>query len=102
MIIKYSNNKIEKTLTNPALLKKEYGKLSESIKVVLSILQFADNLDEVPNVPPTKRHKLSGKYLGCWGISISKNWRVIIKPDFQTNDLKDIKEIIIIEIVDYH
>lgn len=102
MVINYLNKKIEKVLSNQALIRREYGKLGDIIPVILSVLEVADNLGEVPDVPPMRRHKLTGQYQGCWGISINKNWRMIIKPNCGERVLKEIKEITIIGIVDYH
>ncbi len=58
---------------------------------------FMDNLSLVPNAPPTLRHKLSGKYKGMFGISLSANYRMIIKP---LNGDDDLMSITMIEIID--
>lgn len=96
-------NKIEKKLVNEPTIKINYGKLADKTIVRLSIIQGADCLDDIPNVPPTRRHKLSGNYSNCWAIDIDKSWRMIIKstsPDIENP--KDIKEITIVDITDYH
>lgn len=67
----------------------------------LSILKTVDNLGQIPNVPPTERHKLTGDYDGCWAISISKNWRLLLRPLIGTEP-NEITELEIFEIGDYH
>ena len=95
--------KLKKAFKSEDNLKATYGKeLSKNILKRISVLEFADSLAMVPDVPPTRRHKLTGKFKGCWAIDISKNYRLIIKPMVDTDDLNEIKEIEIIDILDYH
>lgn len=102
--ISFSNRKLEKILTNERLIKREYSSLYRNIINRLSELKVANNLSEIPHVPPPRRHKLEGEYLGCWGIDISKNYRMIIKPteEFSVEELRLITDITILEIGDYH
>lgn len=97
MIVKYDNN-MDKYLHNEQEIIKKYGRLSKKIIINLSTLYSADNLSLVPDKPPTKRHKLS---TGEWAISLSKNWRMKFKP-IGGSELKEIKEIVITDIIDYH
>jgi len=93
---------LEKCLSNDSILKRDYGCLAPKIKASISVLVVADNLGEVPNVPPTRRHKLSGKYDGCWALDLNRNYRLIIRPTARTEDVSSIREVEIIDIVDYH
>lgn len=96
------NRKIEKKFANARELKINYGKLANRIEMVLSVLKVANNLKEVPNVPPTRRHKLVGDYEGCWALDIDKNRRMILRPTNNNNILEEINELEIIAVVDYH
>lgn len=104
MEIKYATNKLEKILTDPRLVKKYYGKDATRLLIRLSELSVADSLLEIPDVPPPRRHKLSGEWENCWGIDYSKNYRIIIQPigDYEIQDLSSIKGIEIVDLVDYH
>lgn len=104
MKVHYSSVRQEKILTDMRLLKKYYGKDYIKINNRLSELRVANNLNEIPNVPPPRRHKLNGEYKDCWGIDYSKNDRIIIQPagKYDINDLKSIAEILIIDLEDYH
>ena len=97
MIISYSNN-VKKKFKDKKSIKKDYGELSGSIIFVLSVLIGADNLSQVPNVPPTRRHKLSN---GFWAVDLNRNWRLLIRP-VDGNEPDSITAIEIIDIVDYH
>ena len=102
MEIRY-NNHIAKRLKNRATIQRFYGKeFAEKIGFVLSVLQAADNLAMVPNVPPTRRHKLIGNYQDCWAIDVSKSYRLILRPVGSSIILEEIVEVIIEDIVDYH
>ena len=96
------NKKLSKIFGNQRLLKSKFGNIANKIEVVMSVLKFVDNLGEVPNTPPTRRHKLSGNYKDCWAIDLDANHRLIIMPTTIESDLENIKSIEIIDIVDYH
>jgi len=104
MKIHYSSPKLEKILTDIRLLKKFYSNDYIKIGNRLSELRVANNLKDIPEVPPPRRHKLNGKYINCWGIDYSKNDRIVIQAigKYDIKDLKSITEILIIELVDYH
>lgn len=95
--------KVEKLILDKRKLVKRFGdKTAKNINIVLSVLKVVSNLDDVPNVPPTRRHKLEGDLKGLWAIDVSKNYRLIIRPIDSELELKKIKSIEIIDIVDYH
>lgn len=94
--------KMAKYLKDEGQIRKRYGTMAEKIINVISILICSDSLAMVPNVPPTRRHKLKGKFKDCWSIDISENWRLIIKPVENSEILEHIKEIKILDICDYH
>ncbi|MDD3140107.1 MAG: plasmid maintenance system killer protein [Lachnospiraceae bacterium] len=104
MIIHYASNKLEKILTDKRLIKKYYSNDFNRINNRMSELMAANNLSEIPEVPPPRRHKLNGNWKNCWGIDFSKNDRFIISPKgvFDINDISSIVEIEIIDLEDYH
>lgn len=97
-----TSHRLLKKIENDQLIKKHYGKLANSIVECISILNGADSLHDVPNVPPTRRHKLAGEYFGCWGIDLDKRWRMVLRPASISQDLREITAIEIVEIVEYH
>lgn len=104
MKIHFSSKKQEKILTDIRLLKKYFSNDHIKIRNRLSELRLANNLNEIPEVPPPRRHKLQGKYKDCWGIDYSRNDRIIIQPigEYDINDLTSIVEVMIIDLDDYH
>lgn len=104
MIIHYADKKLEKILTDKRLLKKYYSNDFTRICNRLSEMKAANNLGEIPEVPPPRRHKLSGNMKNCWGIDYSRNDRFIICPygRYDINDLATVTEIEILDLDDYH
>ncbi|AIU80840.1 MULTISPECIES: type II toxin-antitoxin system RelE/ParE family toxin [Bacillus amyloliquefaciens group] len=104
MKISFATRKLEKILTNERLIKKEYTLFYKKVINRISEIRVANNLDEIPHVPPPRRHKLDGDYNDCWGIDISKNFRIVLRPigDWDESELKSINEIEILSIGDYH
>lgn len=104
MLIHYKTRKLEKILTNERLIKKNYAAFNKNLCNRLSELRAANNLNEIPNYPPPRRHKLDGSFDNHWGIDISKNFRIIIRPvgEYDIEDLSTVVEIEILSIEDYH
>ncbi|KOO48143.1 type II toxin-antitoxin system RelE/ParE family toxin [Priestia koreensis] len=104
MDILYASNKLEKILTNERLIKREYTSFYQKVINRMSELRAANNLNEIPHDPPPRRHKLSGEYANCWGIDVSKNYRIILRPveNVDEMDAKLISAIEILKIEDYH
>jgi plasmid maintenance system killer protein len=96
------SSKMEKFISTDSDRAKHFGKLAKNIRFCLSVMCGADSLEEVPNVPPTRRHKLKGLYAGCWGLDLGKSWRMIIRPNPPETAPKNVKSIVVIDIVDYH
>lgn len=103
MIIHYSSKKDQRVFENERLLKKTYGSRAEEILIRLAEFEAAKSLKDISETPPPRRHKLSGKK-NCWGIRISKNYRILLEPYGQWEDgnLSSIVEVKILSIEDYH
>ena len=104
MRISYSTSRLEKILTNERLIKRHYTKQHIRLRNRISELRAAVSLADIPSDPPPRRHKLTGSLKGCWGIDISRNFRIIIKPQgsYDEHDLNTITDCLIIDIEDYH
>jgi len=99
MKIQYSKE-LQKTLKDEKTIKRNYGNFSNRILMCISVLMFADTLATVPNVPPTRRHKLVNE-VNKWALDVSPNWRMTIEG-IDGNDPSSITEVKIVTIEDYH
>lgn len=104
MDIGYANNAMKKTLEDPRLIAKRHGDIARTLTRRMSDLRVAANLSEITHLPPPRRHKLMGSLEGCWGIDVSRNKRLIVRPvgDYDPEDLTTITAIRIEDITDYH
>lgn len=103
MDINVPNKKLEKILKSEKNIKKAYNKLSQRIMMRINTLQTVENLSLVPTDKPERCHLLDGNYKGCYAVCIDSNWRIIKPRGYEMPyDKSIIKEIDIIDIVDYH
>ena len=72
MIISYSSNRLKKILSDPRLIKKYYSNNYKKINNRLSEMKAVNNLSEIPECPPPRRHKLYGNYKDCWELIVQK------------------------------
>ena len=104
MDIEYASRTLEKSLVDQRSITRHYGKTARSLIHRLSDLRVADNLSQITHLPPPRRHKLTGNLEGCWGIDLSKNQRLVVRPvgDYDPNDLSTVTRVRIEDIQDYH
>ena len=95
--------KILKIIFNEKQMIRKYGaEIEKSTRVAISVLRNVKSLKEVPNVPPTRRHRLQGKMHYLWALDLNKSYRLLIQPSIDSDDLSKITEVTVCDIVDYH
>lgn len=99
MDIEYSND-LRKKLKDEKTIKKNYPAMKDRIEFTLSVLASADHLSDVPNVPPTRRHKLSSSGM-VWALDLSRNYRLLLEA-LDGDVPQNISRIKLLEIEDYH
>lgn len=110
MRVTYKTKKLLASLTDDRMLVKKYGALAKKIKQRLNELESWPTLEDISHFPALHLHPLKGKRKEEWAITIQENWRLCfcleddplpLLPD-EGIDIKLIKKIKIIEVVDYH
>lgn len=80
MKITFADKKLEKLANDDRKLVKELGKLrAEKIKLRLTQLKFASNLEEVRHLPGNY-HELSNNRKGQWACDLDQPYRLIFIP----------------------
>lgn len=106
MEIEYDNRAVEDLFNDFNLIKKKTdGVFAKQLKKKYDQLKAFETFSEFLNSNIGKPHSLSGDRKGCYGINISKNKRLIVKPiseDLSSSALKACKNIIIKGVEDYH
>jgi hypothetical protein len=102
----YKNNVVEKYFENFNFMKKEKGlELTRTIKKRYEQLKASENFSIYLSTGLGKPHPLYENLKGRYGISITGNIRLIVKPvveNLNTDSLKNCKTIIIEGVMDYH
>ena len=71
MEITFQSNKLQKIFSCSSSLLQYYGVTrGKAIKNRISFIRAAQNLAEIPTVPPTRRHKLLGEKKGQFALDI--------------------------------
>ena len=100
------NQKLEKILNDSKKLIKEVGiDMAKMIKRRLNEMKASPNFKAYLDYNIGNPHLLTGNFSGCYGISLSKNYRLIVEPKVNNNTVEELKECKIVNIkgvVDYH
>jgi proteic killer suppression protein/toxin YoeB len=104
--LKYKKPSVEKYFSNFNLMNKEKGKdLTRAIKKRCDQLKAASNFGIYLSTGLGKPHPLYGNLRGCYGISITGNIRLIVRPDAEALDpasLTKCNSVIIEGVMSYH
>lgn len=111
MIIYFKDRKIEKAMNNEREGIKIWGPdNARKIRARMSELKAADDLSQIPYVPPARLHALTENRDGQFSVTVKEPFRIIFEPYHdpvpQTFDggidKKSVTQINIIEVVNYH
>lgn len=106
MEIKFDNKKVKALFNDFTLMATKKGlKITKTIKRRYEQLKAAETFADYLLTGLGKPHKLSGNKQGTYGISITGNIRLIVKPlvkDLSAGSLSKCKEVIIKGAEDYH
>lgn len=107
MLLIFNNDDVQKIIENPTKLKRKIGlELGKMLKRRLNILEATDNFNEyLLKVGLGKPHPLTGNLDNCYGIFISKNYRLVVEPMIKNMDMESLKECKVLNIkgvLEYH
>lgn len=104
MVVRPSNNKMQKLLVSEREMKKKFGNLSGRINDLVADLKIAPTLEVINQMQKYDLHRLHGNYEGKWALKINASNRMLIFSTYgDIQDLTAITDITIHEIcIDYH
>ena len=105
--IEYHDEKVRKIMCDAKVFQKKVNlDIAKSIKRRMNQLEATDNFNEyLTKVALGKPHPLEGNLKGCFAISISPNYRLIIEPletKLDMESLKKCRKINIKGVLEYH
>lgn len=104
MEIYFKNKKTEKVFSDFNKLSQKHG-ARQAKKTIQRINEFsaAESLNDINILRSPGLHSLSGKQKGFWAVYLVHPFRLILEPlDGNTEDLRTVTRVKIIEIIDYH
>ncbi|HHW07599.1 MAG TPA: hypothetical protein GXX34_08765 [Clostridia bacterium] len=106
MKFQYESQAVQKYFGDFELMQRKIGKdLTKSIKKRCDQLKAADNFAIYLDTGLGKPHPLTGNLKGYFGISVSGQIRLIVKPIVESFDLRSFQNcdsVIIKGVMDYH
>jgi plasmid maintenance system killer protein len=102
---KYESRSVEKYFSDFKLMKKKLGNLARNTKKRYEQLKAAANFSIYLSTGLGKPHSLAGNLKGYYGINISSNIRLVVRPDVENLDpasLEKCDSVIIKGVLDYH
>ena len=100
MKLSFKSNKLEKILTEATEMRKAFGTMAKKVNQRMMELKAAPNLEVMKTIPATNCHELKGDRQGEFAVDISRNFRLIFKPDYNPIPRKDDKSIDCIKVTD--
>ncbi len=106
MLIEYESESVREIFNNFDLMKKEIGNdRARATKKRLDQLKAALNFSIYLTTGLGKPHPLYENLKGYYGVTITGNMRLIVKPDAESLEpeaLKECKTVVIKGVMDYH
>lgn len=107
MQIEFHDEKVQKIMCDAKLLKRKINlEIARTVKRRINQLEATDNFNEyLTKVAFGKPHSLEGSLKGCFAISVTHNFRLIVEPletKLDMESLKECKKINIKGVLEYH
>ena len=111
MKVYYDSGKLKDVCENPKLAKRKLGaRTSAKLTLRLNELVSASALSDIPHTPPARLHQLSGERSEHFGVVVERGVRVVFRINQYpiprrkdgSIDRKEVHEIVITHVGDYH
>ncbi len=101
MRLSFSSNKLEKLCTDEREMKRKRSDIASRLQLRINALRTAASLTDLAMLDPSgKWHELLGDRRGQWSGRLSPNWRIIVEP---TGDAEEVgATVLVVELEDYH
>ncbi|MBN7300452.1 plasmid maintenance system killer protein [Mycobacteroides abscessus subsp. bolletii] len=102
MDVKYQDRKLEKLCTDEREMRKKRGDIADRLRLRVNALRTANTVGELATIDPLGNwHQLSADHLGEWAGKLSRNERLLIRPEGDSEPW-DAVTVTVIDIDDYH
>lgn len=102
MRVEYEGKKLEKLCTDEREMRKKRGDIADRLRLRINALKTAESVGELPSHDQRGGwHRLSGDLDGLWAGRLSKNHRLLIRPE-DSSDPLEAETVTVVGIIDYH
>ena len=102
LIVTYSNPKVERYFGDYDKLKQKIGyDYTRKVVKIINALEAAETFSGYLSTGYAKPHTLTNSD-GCYGLSVSKNVRMVVKPNLINNSIEICTEVDVKGVCDYH
>ncbi|SLI43220.1 type II toxin-antitoxin system RelE/ParE family toxin [Mycobacteroides abscessus] len=100
--MKYQDRKLEKLCTDEREMRKKRGDIADRLRLRVNALRAAKTVGELATIDPLGNwHQLTGDHLGKWAGKLSRNERLLVRPEGESEPW-DAVSVTVIDIDDYH
>lgn len=102
MEVRYENHRLEKLCTDERQMQRERADIAPRLRLRIAALRTATSVADLATLDRGgKWHPLTADRAGTWAGSLSRNWRLVVRPEGD-GLVVDAVEVTVTEIVDYH
>lgn len=102
MEVRYEDRGLAKLCTDEKQMRRERNDIAPKLRTRIAALKTATSIADLITLDPSgKWHPLTADRSGAWAGSLSRNWRLVIRPIGDGPALAAVA-VTVIEIVDYH
>lgn len=98
----FEDRKLQKLCTDEREMRKKRGDIAAKLRLRVNALRTATNVGELVSIDPLGNwHQLTGDHAGEWAGKLSRNERLLIRPEGDSEPW-DAVAVTVIDIDDYH
>jgi proteic killer suppression protein len=102
MEVRYENRNLQKLCTDEQQMRRERIDIAPKLRLRIAALKTATTIADLVALDPLGNwHPLTADRAGTWAGSLSRNWRLVIRPEGEGLVVAAV-EVTVVEIVDYH
>ncbi|MFT9663698.1 plasmid maintenance system killer protein [Mycobacteroides abscessus subsp. abscessus] len=102
MDVLFEDKKLEKLCTNQREMQKKRGDIAPKLRLRMNALRVAKTVGELETIDPLGEwHQLTENHAGKWAGKVSRNERLLIRPEGDTEPW-DAVTVTVTDIIDYH
>lgn len=97
------DKKLEKLCTDEKEMRRRRSDIADKLRLRIKALEEASCVGELETVDPLGRwHRLDADWHGHWAGSVSRNHRIIVRPDGDGLDTDSVSVTVVEAGIDYH